>query len=142
MKTASVAEEAKKKDHSTVTLAPTTELTGFLRFKNSLCIRGRFKGIIEAEGNLIVDKGAAVEADHIAVDSISVYGKVTATVRADDKVDLYNGAEIYGDISAGRLRIADGVIFEGNCTMIDGEKEIEIFSRPNEEIKAELSRRA
>ncbi|MDR2490825.1 MAG: polymer-forming cytoskeletal protein [Spirochaetaceae bacterium] len=133
--------DEKKKEQNIVTLAPTTELNGFLRFKDSLCIRGKFRGTIEAEGSLIVDKGANVEADHISVSAITVYGKVAASVKAEDKVDLFTGAEVHGDITAGRLRIADGVIFEGTCNMIDNDKEIEIFARPNEEIKAELTRR-
>ncbi|MDR0551740.1 MAG: polymer-forming cytoskeletal protein [Spirochaetaceae bacterium] len=135
-----VSDEVKKKEQAVVTLAPTTDLNGFLRFKDSLCIRGKFNGVIEAEGKLIVDKGADVTAEHISVESISVYGKVTAAVKAGDKADLFTGAEVHGDLTVGRLRIADGVIFEGNCNMIDAGKDIEIFSRPNEEIKAELSR--
>jgi cytoskeletal protein CcmA (bactofilin family) len=129
------------KEQPVVTLASTTDLNGFLRFKESLRICGKFKGVIEAEGSLIVDKGADVQAEHISVEAISVYGKVAASVKAGDKVDLFSGAEVHGDLTAGRLRIADGVIFEGNCNMIDSDKEIEIFVRPNDEIKAELRKR-
>jgi cytoskeletal protein CcmA (bactofilin family) len=125
-----------------VTFAADTEFNGFLRFKDSLCIRGKFKGSIEAQGHLIVDKGAVVDADYISVSTIVAHGKVTASIRADDKVDLFPGAEVIGDITANRLRIADGVIFEGVCNMIDCDKEIEIFTKPNEEIKAALMRGA
>jgi cytoskeletal protein CcmA (bactofilin family) len=116
----------------------TTRFNGFLRFKETLCIQGRFKGTIEATGALIVDKGAVVEADHISVSSLVVYGTVIGSVNAMDKIDMLTGAVVRGDVSAARLRIADGVIFEGQCEMTGIEKDVEIFSRPTEEIKAEL----
>jgi cytoskeletal protein CcmA (bactofilin family) len=117
-----------------------TNFEGMLRFKETLCIQGKFKGTIEAAGALIVDRGAVVEADHISVSSLVVYGTVIGEVRALDKVDMLNGAEVRGDVTAARLRIADGVLFEGRCSMTRAEKEVEIFSRPTEEIKAELQR--
>ncbi|MDR3301502.1 MAG: polymer-forming cytoskeletal protein [Spirochaetaceae bacterium] len=130
----------KKSAQPIVTLSDTTTFKGVLRFKEMLCIRGNFSGTIQAEsGELIIDKGAAVQADLISVTSLTVYGTVRAPVRASDKIDLCSGAEIRGDLAAGRLRIADGVIFEGKCSMIDaGKEDIEIFARPTSEIKAEL----
>jgi cytoskeletal protein CcmA (bactofilin family) len=61
-------------------------------------------------------------------------------VYARDKVDMLGGAKVHGDVSAARLRIADGVLFEGKCKMTNVEKDIEIFHRPTEEIKADLQR--
>jgi cytoskeletal protein CcmA (bactofilin family) len=53
---------------------------------------------------------------------------------------MMSGAKVQGDVTAARLRIADGVLFEGQCSMTTVDKEVEIFSRPAEEIKAELLR--
>jgi cytoskeletal protein CcmA (bactofilin family) len=113
-----------------------------LKFNETLRIQGQFKGTIEAGGVLIVDKDAVVDADHINVFSLTVYGEVKGDVRAVDKVDLMAGAKVRGDIEAARLRLADGVLFEGQCSMTGVDEEIEIFSRPIEEIKAELSRQS
>ncbi|MDR1352509.1 MAG: polymer-forming cytoskeletal protein [Treponema sp.] len=133
--------EGKTRDsEAVVVFGSGTRFDGLLRFKETLCIRGKFKGTIEATGALIVDKGAVVEADRISVSSLVVYGTVIGEVRAMDKVDMLSGAEVRGDVSAARLRIADGVLFEGQCAMIRGDKETEIFSRSTEEIKAELQR--
>jgi cytoskeletal protein CcmA (bactofilin family) len=117
-----------------------TSFNGLLRFKETLCIQGKFKGTIEATGALIVDRGAVVEADHISVSSLTVYGTVIGAVHAMDKIDRRRGAEVRGDMIAARLRIVDGVLFEGQCSMTRAETEVEIFSRPTEEIKAELQR--
>jgi cytoskeletal protein CcmA (bactofilin family) len=123
-----------------VTFGTGTRFKGMLRFKETLRIQGSFQGTIEAEGALIVDKGAVVEADHITVSSLTVHGAVAGAVYASDKVDMFPGAELRGDVTAARLRIADGVLFEGQCSMTGIDKEVEIFSRPVEEIKAELQR--
>lgn len=133
--------EAKKKESSRlVVLGENTTFNGFLRFKETLKIQGKFKGTIEATGALIVDKGAVVEADRISVFSLTVFGTVIGAVRAVDKIDMVSGAEVRGDVTAARLRIAGGVLFEGQCCMTGIEKDVEIFSRPTEEIKAELQR--
>ncbi|MDR1867464.1 MAG: polymer-forming cytoskeletal protein [Treponema sp.] len=130
----------KRKYSSTVVLGAETTFNGFLKFKKAVSIQGKFKGTIEAEGDLTIDKGAVVEADHINVNTIEVYGTLKASVHVQDKVDLFPGAEMRGDIIATRLRIADGVLYEGQCTMTTIDKSVEIFSRPTEEIKAELQR--
>jgi cytoskeletal protein CcmA (bactofilin family) len=133
--------EGKKKDSiDVVVLGKTTSFTGLLKFSTTVRIQGSFKGTIEAAGSLIVDKGAVVEADRITVNSLTVYGDVSGTVYAQDKVDMMSGAKVHGDVSAARLRIADGVLFEGQCSMTGVDKEVEIFSRPIEEIKADLQR--
>jgi cytoskeletal protein CcmA (bactofilin family) len=133
--------DGKKRDTSRMVIfGNATSFSGHLRFKESLCIQGKFKGTIEASGALIVDKGAVVEADHISVTSLMVYGTVIGAVHAVDKIDMFPGAEVRGDVSAAKLRIADGVLFEGQCSMTGISKDVEIFSRPTEEIKAELQR--
>ncbi|MDR0473964.1 MAG: polymer-forming cytoskeletal protein [Treponema sp.] len=132
--------DIKKQNGKIVVFGSGTIFSGTLKFKETLCIQGKFRGTIEASGALIVDKGAVVETDNISVTSLIVLGTVVGNVHALDKVDMMSGAEVRGDISAARLRIADGVIFEGRCSMTGVENEVEIFSRPTEEIKAELLR--
>ena len=133
--------EGKKKDKTeTVVLGKTTSFTGFLKFETTLRIQGNFKGTIEASGDLIVDKDAVVDADHVTVSSLAVYGQISGTVHAQDRVDMFSGAKVRGDVNAARLRIADGVLFEGKCKMTNVDKDIEIFHRPTEEIKADLQR--
>jgi len=130
----------KKEKGDIVVLGKTTSFTGLLKFNTTLRIQGNFKGTIEAAGDLIVDKDAVVEADHITVNSLTIFGHISGTVNAVNKVDMMSGAKVNGDVSAAKLRIADGVLFEGKCKMTNVEKEIEIFHRPTEEIKADLQR--
>ena len=132
--------DERKKDPSVVILGRKTSFDGTLKFNDTLRVQGKFTGTIEASGALIVDKDAEVNADKIIVSSLVVYGTVIGNVNALDKVDMMSGAKVQGDVTAARLRIADGVLFEGQCCMTNVDKEVEIFSRPSEEIKAELVR--
>ena len=116
-------QEGNKKESAVVILGKTTSFNGVLKFRETLRVQGKFRGTIEAQGALIV-----------------VYGTVVGAVHARDKVDMMSGAEVHGDVTAARLRIADGVLFEGQCGMTAVDKDVEIFSRPAEEIKAELQR--
>jgi cytoskeletal protein CcmA (bactofilin family) len=132
--------ERKKDKTGIVVLGKSTSFTGILKFESTLKIQGSFRGTIEASGDLIVDKEAIVEADHITVSSLTVYGSISGTVLALDKVDMMSGSRVIGDVSAAKLRIADGVLFEGRCKMTSIERDVEIFHRPAEEIKADLQR--
>ncbi|MCL2190913.1 MAG: polymer-forming cytoskeletal protein [Treponema sp.] len=133
-------QEGKRKGAPVVTLGKRTVFRGHIRFGETLHVRGKFKGTIEASGALIVDKDAVVDADRIEVSSLTVYGTVIGNVFALDKVDMMSGATVQGDVVAAKLRIADGVLFRGQCSMTGADAEPEIFSRPVGEIKAELAR--
>jgi len=136
----SLSHESRKKESPVVIFGKQTSFNGRLKFNETLMVRGKFKGTIDADGALIVDKDAVVDADRITVSSLTVYGTVIGNIHALDKVDMMSGAKVQGDVIAARLRIADGVLFEGQCSMTSVDKEVEIFSRPIEEIKAELLR--
>ncbi|MDR3303273.1 MAG: polymer-forming cytoskeletal protein [Treponema sp.] len=130
----------KKDSAREVVLGSGTKLTGALKFKEKLCIKGMFRGTITAEGSgdLFVEPGADVEGTNISVSSITIRGAVVSPINAADKIVICPGGKLKGDISARRLQIADKMLFEGQVNMAGEESEVEIFSRPTEDIKAEL----
>ena len=132
------ASDKREEIEKVTVFGPETSFNGVLRFKETLRIRGKFTGTIEATGALFVEKGAEVETDRISVTSLLVAGKVAGTIRALDKVEMMSGSVVRGDVVTSRLRIADGVLFEGRCSMTGIDEDVEIFSRPASEIKAEL----
>jgi len=133
-------QDRKNRENPVVTLGRRTVLNGSIKFSQTLRVLGKFTGTIEATGALIVEKDAVVDADRIEVASLTVYGTVIGNVVALDKVDMMSGATVQGDVTAAKLRIADGVLFKGQCSMTGADAEPEIFSRPVGEIKAELAR--
>jgi cytoskeletal protein CcmA (bactofilin family) len=103
---------------ASTTLGAETLFSGTLRFKDSLRIRGKFEGEIDATGRLYIDPEAVVTAHSIRATSVVVGGTIHGDIEAADRVEMLASAKVYGNVRTARLRIADGVIFEGSCEMI------------------------
>ncbi len=93
-------------------------LTGLLKFRSNLLIKGEFDGEIETEnGHLFIDSEAKVKAD-IRAGTVSCKGEIIGNVEASKKFELFSGAVITGDIIAPDLNIEAGSVLNGNCTMV------------------------
>lgn len=117
-------------------LGPETVFKGKLRFKESVRIGGRYEGEIEAAGFLFVEEGATVKAD-VTADHIIVGGTIHGNVVAREEIEMLPSCKLYGNVKAGRIRIADGVVFEGKCEMIRNSSSVDIFAAPLEKLREE-----
>jgi cytoskeletal protein CcmA (bactofilin family) len=98
-------------------LGKNTYFNGKLTFKDSLKINGSFIGSIDASGLLVIGEGAMVQAN-ISAESIIISGTIKGDVFARDKVEMLTTGRVYGNIKAKKIKISDGVIFNGRCEMI------------------------
>ncbi len=94
-----------------------TDFKGTLKYKNPVEISGKFKGDIMADSILIITEEAYVEAN-VKVNVLVLAGTLRGEVEAREKVDILPTGKLYGNITTAKLRIADGVIFDGTCKMI------------------------
>ena len=94
-----------------------THFEGTVRYDTSLKILGTFKGTIETDGLLVIGEGAEVDAD-VRVGDIIIRGNIRGNIEAINTTKMLPTGRVYGDIRTGRLKIADGVIWEGRCEMI------------------------
>lgn len=115
-----------------------TEFDGVLEFSDNLVITGKFHGTINASGDLEIEKTAVCDVDKMSANSIVVSGKITGDIEAKDRIELCDGSNVHGDLKAARLRISDGVEFEGKISMIDEIPASDIFSVASEEYKNSL----
>ncbi|HVP18356.1 MAG TPA: polymer-forming cytoskeletal protein [Spirochaetia bacterium] len=130
---------AKNEDHKaseriSTTLGKETEFNGVMRFRDSLKIDGTFSGEIISAGFLYIEQGASVTAN-IRVGSVVVGGTVRGNIEATEKLEMLSSGKVYGNIRTAKLKIADGVVFEGKCEMIKNAQAINIFSGPVEQLK-------
>ena len=116
------------------TLGKETVFKGTMKFTKSLRIRGYFEGDIESSGFLLVEEGATIKAN-IKVRSVVIGGMVYGNIIATEKLEMLSTGHVYGNIQTARLKIADGVVFEGKCEMIKNPEEVNIFSAPPDKIK-------
>jgi cytoskeletal protein CcmA (bactofilin family) len=100
------------------TLGKETNFSGTLKFKDSLRIQGKFEGEIDSMGRLIIDGDAIVNARRIRASSVVVGGVVHGDIEAVDRLEMLPSAKVYGNVRTSKLRIGDGVVFEGKCEMI------------------------
>lgn len=96
-------------------------LTGETTFKAMMRVDGYLKGKIHSdEGTLVVGVDGKVEAN-VFVGSAIINGKVNGDIVASKKVELGKTAHVIGNIQTPRLKIDDGAVFEGNCTMLKSQ---------------------
>ncbi len=100
-----------------------TQFSGDLVFKKSLQINGMFEGEISSGGFLVIGEGAVIKAN-ISAKAVIVNGTVYGNIEAKEKLEIQPKGKVYGNIRTAKLKIADGVIFEGSCEMIKPYEEI------------------
>ncbi|AHC14777.1 bactofilin family protein [Salinispira pacifica] len=124
-------------EHTRTRLGSQTFLKGELKFDSSMRISGRFQGKISSGGFLYIEEGAEIEAD-LFVQDVVVGGTVRGNIEAQGMVEMLDSAKIYGNVRSAKLRIADGVIFEGRCEMIRKAESVDIFSSPVKELRENI----
>jgi cytoskeletal protein CcmA (bactofilin family) len=118
-------------------LGSATVLKGTLKFSTSVRISGRFEGEIESTGFLYVEYGAEVRAD-IKAKSIVVGGVIHGNIEAYEKIEMLPSGKIYGNVRTAKLKIADGVIFEGKCEMIKRSDQVDVFAASIQQLKKNI----
>ncbi len=97
-------------------LAEDISFEGDVSFSKPLMIKGAFAGSINATGDLFIDKEAVVKAE-IKASSVVVRGKVSGNIVAESKVELQGTAVVIGDITAPRIVMEPGCLFDGISRM-------------------------
>ena len=108
----------KKRDEINAFLGKNTEFEGKLSFTGAVRIDGRFKGEIDSQGMLIVGETALVESD-VRISHIIISGEFRGNILADSRIEIHAPGKVFGNIRAPVVIIDEGVIFEGNCRMLE-----------------------
>ena len=125
------------KEKKLTVLGKETVFDGFLKFTEDLHIQGTFSGAIDAQGFLLIEKGAVCKTQYIRAASIVIEGTVYGSLTAADKIEMKVGSVVHGDV---HIKIADNVSFEGAVQMIRDNAGIEgsLFSMHPEQLKQKL----
>ncbi len=116
-----------------------TSFYGDLSFKKSLQINGYFEGEIVDGGYLVIGEGAEVKAN-ISAKTVIVKGTVRGNVEALARLEIHDNGKLYGNIRTAKLKIADGVVFEGKCEMIKpDEKKLKKETKPRDNTEEETA---
>ena len=130
--------DARTDSKASTTLGRETVFSGTMRFSTTLKIDGQFEGEIESDGFLYIEEGAQVHAN-IRVGSVVVGGVVHGNITATNKLEMLSTGQVYGNVTTSKLKIADGVVFEGKCEMIKDPDDVDIFSSSAPKVKSTVS---
>jgi cytoskeletal protein CcmA (bactofilin family) len=93
-----------------------SRVSGQLSFQGSARIDGSVDGDIQCQGTLTIGESAEVKAK-IMAKVVVIRGKVEGNVSAKERIELIAPARLIGNIDSPRLIIAEGVVFDGDCSM-------------------------
>ena len=93
-----------------------TVVTGDIKCKGTIRVEGEVHGRLYSDDTIVVLESGRVKADLIA-GQIIIGGSVQGNIFAQERLEVTAKGRILGDITAPRISIAEGVLFEGKCTM-------------------------
>ncbi len=106
-----------RKEAKMANVTQDSEIKGTIKFGEAMRVDGSFDGELTSDnGELVVGKTGKVKAT-VKVKSAVVEGRVEGNIKASDKVELKQSAQIFGDVQAKTLVVEQGVIFVGNCNV-------------------------
>jgi cytoskeletal protein CcmA (bactofilin family) len=115
-------------------LGKETLLKGRLVFHRTLIIKGSFEGEIEADGDIVIEDGATVQAKLEAANA-EIWGSLRGDVQVSGRLELGEQGSLVGDVKAQSLRIEQGAYFKGRIDMLKNPEQIDIFSASPEQLK-------
>ena len=97
-------------------LGPNLIVEGTIQGSDLVTIEGTVKGEIRLSGDLRIGTKAKVEAK-VHARRVSVEGKLTGDISADERVELVASATVDGNIKAPKIVVAEGAKFRGSVDM-------------------------
>lgn len=97
-------------------VGPGTAVSGEINSEGTVRIEGEVSGRVKCDDTIVVHETGRVKADLIA-GQVIVSGEVEGNIFAYDRLEVTDHAKVVGDITSPRISLAEGVLFEGKCTM-------------------------
>ncbi|MDR2467511.1 MAG: polymer-forming cytoskeletal protein [Spirochaetaceae bacterium] len=102
-------------DFDTV-LSPDIDFSGVVSFEKSFLVRGKISGEISAQGVLLIDEDAIVEAN-ISAARVIIRGSVVGNVIASVRLEITPSGRLEGNVETPEINFETGCIFNGKCEM-------------------------
>jgi cytoskeletal protein CcmA (bactofilin family) len=95
---------------------PNIVVDGNVTGSEPVLIEGTVKGSIRLTGELRIGTKARIESK-VHAKTVTVEGRVTGDVTADERVELVAGCTVDGNLKAPKIVVAEGARFRGNVDM-------------------------
>ncbi len=103
-------------------IGKSVQIRGEVRGSEDLLVDGQVEGTITlSESRLTIGPNAKVAA-HVAARDVVVLGTLNGNITATGRIELRQGSNLIGDISAARLSIEENAIFKGKVDLLQTSK--------------------
>jgi cytoskeletal protein CcmA (bactofilin family) len=102
--------------HTGTFFGPNVTIDGTVTGSEPVLIEGTVRGKINLSGELRIGTKARIEAV-VHAKHVTVEGKLTGDISADDRVELVASATVDGNIKAPKIIVAEGARFRGSVDM-------------------------
>jgi cytoskeletal protein CcmA (bactofilin family) len=97
-------------------LGPNVTVEGTITGSEPVFVEGTVRGKIQLSSDLLVGTKGRVEAT-VHARNVTIEGRLTGDVSADDRVELVASATVDGNIKAPKIIVAEGAKFRGSVDM-------------------------
>lgn len=99
-----------------------TSFSGNIESEGSIKVLGKVEGDVKASGDVYIEPTSTVTGN-IYGSNVYISGYIKGNVLAKGILHLMTQAKLYGDIEVNSIVTDEGAIFQGNCRMIEVNKE-------------------
>lgn len=117
-------------------VGPSVKIQGDLNSEGNIRIEGQVSGKVKTTQSVHVGQSAKISADVIAGNAI-VSGEVQGNLKISGNLVLQSTAKVNGDISCTILRVEDGALFTGKCSMPGSPEKMEKGGKQTAEVEPE-----
>ena len=103
-------------------IAPGTEINGTVKGQDTLRISGYLKGNISCKRMVWLDRSGRVDGDIIAERVINE-GEIHGNIDATGKVEIRSYGSMIGNISAAKIIVGQGCLFDGKARILQKDEE-------------------
>jgi cytoskeletal protein CcmA (bactofilin family) len=103
-------------------IGKSVQIRGEVKGSEDLLVDGHVEGTITlTESRLTIGPNAKVAA-HVSARDVVVLGTLNGNITATGRIELRQGSDLIGDISAARLSIEENAVFKGKVDLIQAQK--------------------
>lgn len=122
-------------------VGPSVKIQGDLNSEGNIKIEGQVAGKVKTSQNVFVSPGAKIAADVLAGNAV-IGGEISGNLKISGHLVLQGTAHVAGDIACTVLRVEDGALFTGKCSMGgngngNGKKAPVLLANSEEELEEE-----
>ena len=100
-------------------LGPGTLLRGDLQCGGTIRVEGVVCGDVSSGDSVVLLEGGRIQGN-VSAGQVIVGGEVVGNISAVERIEITVKGRVVGDMTAPRISIHEGVLFEGRCTMKPG----------------------